>query len=136
MTSIDDYPRFAHRGLMIDSARHYQLEKTFHEIMDGMMYNKLNTLHWHIIDDQSFPLVSRVFPELSAKGAYTSKHVYTPDAVQRVIEAGRVRGIRILFELDTPGHTFSLGKSHPGEEKIVFNFSKRRFLCNFHFQNC
>ncbi len=66
-TTINDYPRFSHRGLMIDSARHYQLENTFYEIMDGMMYNKLNVLHWHITDDQSFPFVSRVFPELSAK---------------------------------------------------------------------
>lgn len=66
-TSINDFPRFSHRGLMIDSARHYQLETTFYDIMDGMMYNKLNVLHWHITDDQSFPFVSTVFPDLSAK---------------------------------------------------------------------
>lgn len=141
VTSINDYPRFSHRGLMIDSARHYQHENIFYEIMDGMMYNKLNVLHWHITDDQSFPFVSRVFPDLSAKarllsqrksnrilkfskirsngrflqGAYSSKHVYSPDAVQRIIEAGRMRGIRVMLELDTPGHTFSLGKSYPGK---------------------
>lgn len=56
------------------------------------------------------------------QGAYSSKHVYSPATVQRIIEAGRVRGIRVMFELDTPGHTFSLGKSYPGEmsNKNVF----------------
>lgn len=67
VTSINDFPRFSHRGLMIDSARHYQPESIFYEILDGMMYNKLNVLHWHITDDQSFPFVSTVFPDLSAK---------------------------------------------------------------------
>ncbi|XP_037046108.1 beta-hexosaminidase subunit alpha-like isoform X1 [Bradysia coprophila] len=112
-TSINDFPRFSHRGFMIDSARHYQLESTFYTIMDGMMYNKLNVLHWHITDDQSFPFVSTTYPELSAKGAYSSKHIYSPAAVQRVIEAGRLRGIRVILELDTPGHTFAMGKSYP-----------------------
>lgn len=71
-TSINDFPRFSHRGLMIDSARHYQLESTFYNILDGMMYNKLNVLHWHITDDQSFPFVSNVFPDLSAKASIFS----------------------------------------------------------------
>jgi hexosaminidase len=67
VTTIDDYPRFPHRGLMIDTARHYQPEKIFYSLMDGMMYNKLNVFHWHMTDDQSFPYVSRRFPELSEK---------------------------------------------------------------------
>lgn len=49
------------------------------------------------------------------QGAYSPKHVYNPDTIRRIIEAGRLRGIRVMFELDTPGHTFSMGKSHPGK---------------------
>jgi len=64
-TTIYDWPRFPHRGLMIDSARHYLPERIFYQILDGMMYNKLNVLHWHITDDQSFPFVSQRFPQLS-----------------------------------------------------------------------
>lgn len=67
LTAIHDKPRFSHRGLMIDSARHYLPERIFYEVLDGMRYNKLNVLHWHIVDDQSFPYVSRKFPELSQK---------------------------------------------------------------------
>lgn len=66
-TRIDDYPRFPHRGLMIDTSRHYLPEKLFYALLDGMMYNKLNVFHWHLTDDQSFPYVSSKFPELSGK---------------------------------------------------------------------
>ncbi|CAL8126406.1 unnamed protein product [Orchesella dallaii] len=113
ITEIHDKPRFSHRGLMIDSARHYLPERIFYEILDGMMYNKLNVLHWHIVDDQSFPFVCVTFPELSAKGAYNDKAVYTPEAVQRVINGARLRGIRVILEFDTPGHTLGFGTAFP-----------------------
>jgi hexosaminidase len=70
VTTVYDWPRFPHRGLMIDSARHYLPERIFYQILDGMMYNKLNVLHWHITDDQSFPLVIQKFPDLSGKVKY------------------------------------------------------------------
>lgn len=48
------------------------------------------------------------------KGAYTTKHVYSQEMVGRVIEAGRLRGIRVVLEFDTPGHTQSWGNAFPG----------------------
>lgn len=66
-TSIDDKPRYAHRGLMIDTARHFLPTRIIVEILDAMMYTKFNVLHWHMVDDQSFPYVSVAFPELSEK---------------------------------------------------------------------
>lgn len=65
-STVMDYPRFPYRGLMVDGARHYLPEKVYYNLLDGMMYNKLNVLHWHMVDDQSFPYVSKKFPALSA----------------------------------------------------------------------
>ncbi|CAG7728122.1 unnamed protein product [Allacma fusca] len=113
-TEINDSPRYPHRGLMLDTARHYLAPRVIKQVLDAMSYNKLNVFHWHIIDDQSFPFVSRTFPELSDKGAYIpGVLIYDPPTVQDIIEEARLRGIRVVFEFDTPGHTLVFKKSHP-----------------------
>ncbi|XP_064488153.1 beta-hexosaminidase subunit alpha-like isoform X2 [Ornithodoros turicata] len=113
-TYIEDFPRFPHRGLLIDSSRHFLPLRTIVQTLDAMAYNKMNVLHWHIVDDQSFPYVSSRFPAMSEKGAYDPRtHMYSPKDVRYVIQEAALRGIRVIAEFDTPGHTQSWGKAYP-----------------------
>ncbi|KAF2354834.1 Glycoside hydrolase family 20 catalytic domain [Trinorchestia longiramus] len=112
-TQIMDFPRFAHRGFMIDTARHFLPLNKIKEMLDLMGMNKYNVLHWHIVDDQSFPYVSDVYPDLSAQGAWSSERVYTAADIADIITYATDRGIRVIPEFDTPGHTLSWGDGQP-----------------------
>src|SRR5471032_814964 len=67
---IDDAPRFAWRGIMLDSARHYQSPEFILRFIDTMALHKLNVLHWHLTDDQAWRLEIRKYPRLTSVGAW------------------------------------------------------------------
>lgn len=69
-----------------------------------MAASKLNTLHWHITDSASFPYVSKSHPELHENGAYTPSKIYTDKTVRELIDYARVRGVRVVPEIDSPAH--------------------------------
>src|SRR5260221_509192 len=68
--SIEDAPRFAWRGIMLDSARHFQSPEFIRRFIDWMALHKLNVLHWHLTDDQAWRLEIRKYPRLTAVGAW------------------------------------------------------------------
>lgn len=57
--TIIDIPVYLHRGLLIDTARNYLPIKTIKRQLDAMAHSKMNVLHWHATDSQSFPLQLR-----------------------------------------------------------------------------
>lgn len=112
-THIKDAPRFTYRGLLIDTARHFIPVSILKKQLDAMSYNKFNVLHWHIVDDQSFPFESKKYPNLTKNGQYTNAHVYTQVEIKEVIGHARLRGIRVIPEFDSPGHVESFSRSFP-----------------------
>jgi hexosaminidase len=112
--AISDYPRFAFRGMLHDTARHFLPVPTLLKLVDAMAMNKLNVFHWHLTDDQSFPFVSTTFPNLARDGAFAyPSHAYQVADVQRVVDYARDRGVRVMPEFDSPGHSTSWGAAYP-----------------------
>lgn len=75
------------------------------------MYNKMNVLHWHVTDEDSFPLKLDKHPELSQYGAFSKNQIYTAAQAREVVRYAKVRGVRVIPQLDTPGHAASWGKA-------------------------
>eukprot|EP00890_Picochlorum_soloecismus_P006762 jgi/Picsp_1/910/NSC_04395-R1_hexosaminidase b len=112
-TAIYDSPRFRHRGLLIDIARHYLPVDLIKQHLDAMVMAKLNVMHIHFSDDQSFPFKGKAVPELGDSGAFSTRMQYTPEMIEEIVTYARLRGIRVVPEFDSPGHTGAFAKSHP-----------------------
>ncbi|CAL5191437.1 unnamed protein product [Lathyrus oleraceus] len=110
--SIQDKPRFAYRGLMLDTSRHYLPISVIKQVIESMSYAKLNVLHWHIIDEESFPLEIPTYPNLW-KGSYTKWERYTVEDAYEIVNFAQMRGINVMAEIDVPGHAESWGAGYP-----------------------
>lgn len=130
---VQDEPRFRYRGLMLDTSRHYFSVDAIKRTIVGMAAAKLNRFHWHITDTQSFPLVSRHYPQLAQNGAYSAREVYTMDDVRDIAEFARVRGVQVLPEIDAPAHSgngWDWGPKHGlGELSLCINQQPWSFYC-------
>ncbi|OBZ83220.1 Beta-hexosaminidase 1 [Choanephora cucurbitarum] len=110
---IKDSPTYPHRGLLLDTSRNFFPVKHILKTIEAMSFNKMNVLHWHATDSQSWPLYFKSHPELSQKGAYSPKETYLPQDVSRIIQFAKEQGIRVMLEIDMPAHTASIVESHP-----------------------
>jgi hexosaminidase len=116
---IEDRPRFAWRGLLLDSARHYQSPAFIEQLIDRMARDKLNVLQWHLTDDQGWRLQIRRYPRLTSVGAWRAAvdpktgrparygGFYRQAEVRRIVAYAAQRHVTIVPEIDTPGHSLS-----------------------------
>ena len=108
---IQDQPRFAWRGLLVDAARHFLPVAVVKRNLDGMAAVKLNVLHWHLSDDQGWRVESRLFPRLQTVAGATG--CYSQAEVREVVRYAQTKGIRVVPEFDLPGHTGALLAAYP-----------------------
>lgn len=109
---ILDQPWKRWRGLSLDTSRHWLPVESILTILDGMGYTKMNVLHWHFSDAQSFPFLLDSHPEIAMKGAWSEDKIYTRKDIILIIKYAARRGIRVVPEMDSPAHAAALGKSH------------------------
>jgi hexosaminidase len=109
--TIQDAPRFAWRGLMIDVARHFIPAEVIKRNIEAMAAVKMNVLHLHLSDDQGFRVESKRFPLLQEKGS--KGQYYTQAEIRDLIDFALARGIIIVPEFDMPGHSASWFAGYP-----------------------
>ncbi|CAM1507275.1 Fc.00g069160.m01.CDS01 [Cosmosporella sp. VM-42] len=102
--SIDDEPQYPHRGILLDVARNWFEVEHIKRTIDAMSWNKLNRLHLHITDSQSWPLEIPALPKLAEEGAYAKGLSYSPEDITGIYEYGVHRGVQVIMEIDMPGH--------------------------------
>ena len=126
---IADAPRFAYRGMHLDVARHFFSVDEVKRYIDVMAIHKLNTLHWHLTDDQGWRIEIKRYPELTAVGSIRKATVvrkewgtyddtpyggfYTQDEIRDVVEYAADRGVTVIPEIDLPGHMLAALTAYP-----------------------
>ncbi len=118
---IEDAPRFAWRGVMLDECRHFFGKATVLKLLDQMALHKLNTFHWHLTDDQGWRIASEKYPRLmevsskragsvtpwdraSQDGKPYGPFFYTQQEIRDIVAYAKARHIRVVPEIEMPGH--------------------------------
>ena len=116
---IVDAPKFKWRGVNFDDARHFFGKDVILHILEQMSWFKLNVFHWHITDDQYWPLEIPGFPELQQYGGEclvagqsrkyhgekVSPGIYTANDVREIVAYAKARHITVVPEIEFPGHS-------------------------------
>lgn len=128
---IHDKPRFAYRGLHMDPSRHFFEVDEVKRYIDIIVLHKMNTLHWHLTDDQGWRIEIKKYPKLTEIGAYRDKTLighlnddkgydytryggfYTQDDIREVVEYAASKGVTVIPEIDLPGHMLAALAAYP-----------------------
>ncbi len=117
---IADRPRFAWRGLLLDSCRHFQDLAGIELVIELMSLHKLNRLHWHLTEDQGWRLQIHARPRLGEVSAWRLDDdgvryggYYTQAQARHVVAYAAARGITVVPEIELPGHCQAALAAYP-----------------------
>ncbi len=132
--TIEDYPRYQWRGMMLDSSRNFFSKSYIKKFIDRMAQHKLNRFHWHLTDDEGWRIQIKHYPLLTKTGARRGPGTklpfstypamrgaknkiqsgyYTQDDIREIVAYAKARSIEILPEIDIPGHAKAAIVSYP-----------------------
>ena len=106
--SVTDAPDCSYRGLMVDLARQWHPLPYILEYIDLCWKNRASHLQLHFTDSQSFTLPLSAFPDLSTEG-----RTYSREEIGVMVDYAKARGIKLVPEVDVPGHTTQFFKKYP-----------------------
>lgn len=130
---IQDQPRFSWRGFELDSARHFFTVAEVEEMLDSMAMHKLNTFHWHLVDDEGWRIQTPQYPNLTSVGAWrngidyglnprasyatnsSGKYggYYSKSDITNIVAYATARHITVVPEIEMPGHSTAGLASYP-----------------------
>ncbi|NEU06949.1 family 20 glycosylhydrolase [Flavihumibacter sp. R14] len=131
---VFDFPRFKYRGMHLDVSRHFFSADLVKEYIDLISQYKMNTFHWHLVDDQGWRIEIKKYPELTKTGAWRVDQnqlawsdrpqarqgekaayggYYTQEQIKDIIRYAALRQVTIIPEIEMPGHVASAIASYP-----------------------
>lgn len=131
---IEDHPRFEWRGMMLDVSRHFFPKEFIKKFIDYLAMNKLNTFHWHLVDDQGWRIEIKKYPLLTEKGAWrvNKEHLhwnsrpkpeegevadfggfYTQEDIKEIVQYAAERHVTIVPEIEMPAHVSAAIAAYP-----------------------
>lgn len=131
---VTDYPRFKYRGMHLDVSRHFFGPEFVKEYINLLASYKMNTFHWHLVDDQGWRIEIKKYPKLTSVGAWrvdqndkvwssrpqakpgeepTYGGYYTQEQIKDIIKFATERNVTIIPEIEMPGHVASAIAAYP-----------------------
>ncbi len=128
--SITDSPRYVYRGMHLDVSRHFFPVDFVKKYIDLIALHKMNTLHWHLTDDQGWRIEVKKYPKLTQVGAYRNGTLighypgegndqtlyggfYTQEEVKDIVDYASKRHVRVIPEIEMPGHASAAIAAYP-----------------------
>lgn len=127
---IDDAPRFGHRAIMLDPARHFLPVEDVKFFIDQMAKYKYNVLQLHLTDDQGWRVAIHSHPRLA------SPQHYTQEELRDIVAYAAQRHIEVIPEVDIPGHTVAILAAYPElscahltSDTVIVGKTTNRMVC-------
>jgi len=131
---IEDEPRYSWRGMMLDVSRHFFPKEFIKDFIDYLAMYKLNTFHWHLVDDQGWRIEIKKYPKLTETGAWRVDRedlhwnarpaqkpgeeasyggFYTQEDIKEIVAYAQSRHVTIVPEIEMPAHVVSALSAYP-----------------------
>ena len=118
--NIEDAPRFGYRGFHLDPCRHFITVENVKKQLDLMSMFKVNTMHFHLTEDQGWRIEIKKYPKLTTIGSIRTEGdgssyggYYTQEQIKEIVDYAAKRYITVIPEIDLPGHMMAAIAAYP-----------------------